>query len=47
MDELSDAALRDAALESVFRRDDTDDLLTLTHLLTKGEASRGVGELAK
>ncbi|HJN08502.1 MAG TPA: UvrD-helicase domain-containing protein [Pirellulaceae bacterium] len=47
MDEREDASLRGEALESLFQLDSTADLLTLTHLLTKGEASRGIGDLVR
>lgn len=47
LDELEDAALRDEALEEVLRRGKTADLMSLTHLLTKGDASRSVAELLR
>lgn len=47
IDELEDEALRGEALETLFQRDSTANLLTLTHLLTKGEASRGIGDLVR
>jgi ATP-dependent exoDNAse (exonuclease V) beta subunit len=47
IDELEDSSLRGEALEALFQRDSTANLLTLTHLLTKGEASRGIGDLVR
>ena len=47
VDELQDSAIRDSAIEAVIRGEKTNDLLTLTHLLTKGEASRTVGQLIR
>ena len=47
IDQLQDAALRDEAIEAVVRKGNTSELLTLTHLLTKGEASRTVGQLIR
>ncbi|HUG70936.1 MAG TPA: UvrD-helicase domain-containing protein, partial [Pirellulaceae bacterium] len=47
VDQLQDAAIRDEAIEAVIHGHETNDLLTLTHLLTKGEASRTVGQLIR
>ncbi|MEO8497304.1 MAG: UvrD-helicase domain-containing protein, partial [Planctomycetota bacterium] len=47
VDQLQDAAIRDEAIEAVIHGEATGDLLTLTHLLTKGEASRTVGQLIR
>lgn len=47
VDQLQDAALRDEAIEAVVHKEKPSDLLTLTHLLTKGEASRTVGQLIR
>lgn len=47
VDQLQDAAIRDQAIEAVIDGEETNDLLTLTHLLTKGEASRTVGQLIR
>ena len=47
LDELEDAALRDEALDEVLSRDKTSDLMNLTHLLTKGDASRSVADLLR
>ncbi len=42
---LEDAALREEAVEHVLGAENSGDLLTLLHLLTKGEALRGIREL--
>jgi len=47
VDELEDSRIRSEAIEAVLRRNDKKDLLSLTHLLTKGEATRGVGQLIR
>ena len=47
VDELEDARLRDEAVSRVLRQDKVADLRTLMHLLTKGEASRSVGQLVR
>ena len=47
VDQLQDAAIRDQAIEAVIHGQETNELLTLTHLLTKGEASRTVGQLIR
>ncbi len=47
VDEMRDSMLRDEAIEAVIHNHETQELLTLTHLLTKGEASRSVGELIR
>jgi len=47
IDELEDARLRDEAVTRVLRQQSTSDLLALTHLLTKGETSRSVGQLVR
>ncbi|MBI2481749.1 MAG: UvrD-helicase domain-containing protein [Planctomycetia bacterium] len=47
VDQLQDAVIRDEAIEAVIHGEETNDLLTLTHLLTKGEASRTVGQLIR
>ena len=47
VDALQDATLRDEAIEAVIHNEKTSDLVTLTHLLTKGEASRTVGQLIR
>lgn len=47
VDELQDSLLREEAIDAVIQREKTTDLLTLAHLLTKGEASRSVGQLIR
>ncbi len=47
VDELQDAQMRAEAIEAVIAQDTATDVLTLMHLLTKGEAKRGVGELLR
>ncbi len=47
VDQLQDTAIRDEAIEAVIHGEETKDLLTLTHLLTMGEASRTVGQLIR
>ena len=47
VDDAEEVAVRDLAIDAVLRREETGKLLALTHLLTKGEASRGVGELIR
>ncbi len=47
VDELEDSRIRSEAIEAVLRRNDKQDLLNLTHLLAKGEATRGVGALIR
>lgn len=47
VDQLQDAVIRDQAIQAVIHGAETNDLLTLTHLLTKGEASRTVGQLIR
>jgi ATP-dependent exoDNAse (exonuclease V) beta subunit len=44
---LDDALLREEAIEQVLSRGRLADLLTLVHSLTKGEATRGVGQLVR
>jgi ATP-dependent helicase/nuclease subunit A len=44
-DELTEAAVREEAVEQVLARGDTKELLTLLHLLAKGEATRGVSRI--
>jgi ATP-dependent helicase/nuclease subunit A len=44
-DELTETALREEAVEQVLARGDLRELLTLLHLLAKGEATRGVSRL--
>ena len=44
-DEQVDKRLRDEAIEAVLDREQTQDILTLMHLLTKGEVNRGVSDL--
>ncbi|MCH8819264.1 MAG: hypothetical protein IIB03_02970, partial [Acidobacteria bacterium] len=46
-DEQTDGALRDEAIQAVLNKDSIRDLLTLMHLLTKGEATRGVSDLVR
>ena len=45
VDELEDRVLRDRAIRQVLCDDGDRQLLALVHLLTKGEASRGVSDL--
>ncbi|MGE3780326.1 MAG: UvrD-helicase domain-containing protein, partial [Pirellulaceae bacterium] len=47
LDEADDRDLRDAAIEAVLHSEETTQLLALTHLLSKGEAVRGVSELIR
>lgn len=47
IDELEDHRLRDEAIEAVIHKAKTGELLTLTHLLTKGETRRGVAQLVR
>lgn len=47
VDDPQEMAVREAAIDAVLRREETGKLLALTHLLTKGEAVRGVGELIR
>jgi ATP-dependent exoDNAse (exonuclease V) beta subunit len=47
VDDLDDARLRDEAIEAVLTGSRRDDLLRIYHLMTKGEAQRGVAELAR
>jgi ATP-dependent exoDNAse (exonuclease V) beta subunit len=47
VDELQDAQMRAEAIEAVIAQDSAADVLTLMHLLTKGEAKRGIGELLR
>ena len=47
IEELEDERLRDDALQLLFRGGRTSELVTLTNLLTKGEASRSVGEIVR
>lgn len=44
-DEVEDRELREEAVEAILGADRSEEMLTLFHLLTKGEARRGVGEL--
>ncbi|MGI8979518.1 MAG: UvrD-helicase domain-containing protein [Pirellulaceae bacterium] len=44
-DETEDRELREEAVEAILGADRSEELLTLFHLLTKGVARRGVGEL--
>lgn len=44
-EESEDKELREEAVEAVLGRDRSEELLTLFHLLTKGEARRGIGDL--
>lgn len=44
-DEVEDRELREEAVEAILGSDRSEELLTLFHLLTKGEARRGIGEL--
>ncbi|MFN0018350.1 MAG: UvrD-helicase domain-containing protein [Pirellulaceae bacterium] len=44
-DEVEDRELREEAVEAILGTDRSEELLTLFHLLTKGEARRGIGEL--
>lgn len=43
-EEIDDARLRDEAIRSVLENQETDDVVRLMHLLTKGEASRSVAD---
>ncbi len=45
VDELQDEAMRRAAIEQVLREQDADMLIRLMHLITKGNADRGVARL--
>jgi ATP-dependent helicase/nuclease subunit A len=47
VDELQDAQMRTEAIEAVIAQDSASDVLTLMHLLTKGEAKRGIGDLLR
>ena len=47
LEEWQAAALRDRGLDDVLREDSTSRLHSLTHLLTKGEARRGVADLLR
>jgi ATP-dependent exoDNAse (exonuclease V) beta subunit len=47
VDELQDAQMRAEAIEAVIAQDSAADVLTLMHLLTKGEAKRGIGDLLR
>ncbi|MCO6453747.1 MAG: UvrD-helicase domain-containing protein [Pirellulaceae bacterium] len=47
VDELEDQAMRGEAVQAVLQQDDTRATLQLMHLLTKGEASRGVSQLMR
>jgi ATP-dependent exoDNAse (exonuclease V) beta subunit len=47
VDELQDAQMRAEAIESVIAQDSATDVLTLMHLLTKGEAKRSVSDLLR
>ena len=47
VDPVEEATLRDAAIRGVLGREQTADLVSLTQLLTQGEASRGVSELVR
>jgi ATP-dependent helicase/nuclease subunit A len=47
VDESEDADVRELAIEAVLRQHDSPQLLALTHLLSKGEATRGIGELVR
>ncbi|MBW3599411.1 MAG: UvrD-helicase domain-containing protein [Planctomycetes bacterium] len=47
VDELQDAQMRAEAIQAVISQDSASDVLTLMHLLTKGEAKRGVGDLLR
>ena len=47
MEELIDARLRGVAIESLLRDGEKQELLTLVHLLTKGEAQRNVSQLLR
>jgi ATP-dependent exoDNAse (exonuclease V) beta subunit len=44
-DEVEDRELREEAVEAILGSDRSTELLTLFHLLTKGEARRGIGDL--
>jgi ATP-dependent helicase/nuclease subunit A len=46
-DEQEDRRLRDDAILAVLEGNNTDDLLSLTHALTKGETNRAIGELIR
>ncbi|MBC8351849.1 MAG: UvrD-helicase domain-containing protein [Planctomycetes bacterium] len=47
VDQFQDAVIRDEAIEAVIDGEDTNELLTLTHLLTKGEANRSIGQMIR
>lgn len=44
-DEVEDRELREEAVEAILGADRSEELLMLFHLLTKGEARRGIGDL--
>ena len=44
-DEAEDRELREEAVEAILGTDRSEELLTLFHLLTKGEARRGIGDM--
>ena len=46
-DEVDDEALRDEAIEAVLAGNPRSELVRLVHLLAKGEARRGVGQLLR
>ncbi len=47
LDDWQESALRDRALSAVLREERTSQLHSLTHLLTKGEARRGVADMLR
>ena len=47
LDDLEDVLLRDQALEIVLAKGGTQELLTLMHLLTKGDTDRGIADVLR
>ena len=47
LEDQNDRQLRDEAIEALLREGESKDLNQLVHLLTKGEATRGVAELIR
>ncbi len=47
MSYLEDVRIRDEAVDALLRNNDVDSLLTLMHLLTKGETTRSVRQLMR
>jgi ATP-dependent exoDNAse (exonuclease V) beta subunit len=47
VEEITDAALRAEAIRAALANDATSDLLTLVHLLTKGETTRSISRVVQ